>query len=211
MWLFLRNEGPQGGVPLAGLPLVAVSRASLRQPAGAGEGIAIRSCGGLWALGIHLFVILFLANRGRGAVLGRPTQADLGPTPSPSLPGLTPSDKEEQGGKPSGPGLQRGLQGSSACPELRPCCPGAGQSPGSPKQHRPGAPPGLRVPHAHSGGSRWLGPVFAPANVWQGPQGPHCTRTECRGGDRVLPPGAPVAVGADAHDGLDLGFPPGAD
>ncbi|XP_004779513.1 uncharacterized protein LOC101680073 isoform X1 [Mustela putorius furo] len=53
-------------VPSLLLPTWAVgSGASLSQPAEAGAGIAFGACGGLWTLGILLFVTLFLTNRGR--------------------------------------------------------------------------------------------------------------------------------------------------
>ncbi|XP_059024782.1 uncharacterized protein LOC131827781 isoform X2 [Mustela lutreola] len=53
-------------VPSLLLPAWAVgSGASLSQPAEAGVGIAFGACGGLWTLGILLFVTLFLTNRGR--------------------------------------------------------------------------------------------------------------------------------------------------
>ncbi|XP_059024783.1 uncharacterized protein LOC131827781 isoform X3 [Mustela lutreola] len=52
-------------VPSLLLPAWAVgSGASLSQPAEAGVGIAFGACGGLWTLGILLFVTLFLTNRG---------------------------------------------------------------------------------------------------------------------------------------------------
>ncbi|XP_004779514.1 uncharacterized protein LOC101680073 isoform X2 [Mustela putorius furo] len=52
-------------VPSLLLPTWAVgSGASLSQPAEAGAGIAFGACGGLWTLGILLFVTLFLTNRG---------------------------------------------------------------------------------------------------------------------------------------------------
>lgn len=46
-------------------PYNCLSGASLSQPAEAGVGIALGACGGLWTLGILLFVTLFLTNRGR--------------------------------------------------------------------------------------------------------------------------------------------------
>lgn len=39
--------------------------AALSQPMEVGVGIALGACGGLWTLGIPLFVIVFLTNRGR--------------------------------------------------------------------------------------------------------------------------------------------------
>lgn len=46
-------------------PPDCLSGVSLNQPVQVGAGIAIGACAGLWSLGILLFVILFLTNRGR--------------------------------------------------------------------------------------------------------------------------------------------------
>ncbi|VCX42855.1 unnamed protein product, partial [Gulo gulo] len=64
------------------LPAWAVdSGASLSQRVEAGVGIALGACGGLWTLGILLFVTLFLTNRGRKRLFCVPNWKRLCPRP----------------------------------------------------------------------------------------------------------------------------------
>lgn len=87
-------------------PPDCLSGVSLNQPVQVGAGFAIGACAGLWSLGILLFVILFLTNRGRRATLGgRVDQPGSYPEPQPPWPGHSGGTKDQA----TGPGLQRGL------------------------------------------------------------------------------------------------------